>query len=217
MLKAWDLAAEKPGNNAIVWIHGPQLLQLQSVEGLRQRWARPYGPLLYSIQTSSGSDEIQKGLDGINEVRSVARMGSLQKDLERLFKQLTGQANTFVFERTSKKVDKDFQPSEAFETSAHLARLWANDEVNRILAARDESLNDAAISLAARYQLVTPVTGAVVLETAQQYRAAGLEPVNPGSVPTIPEPEMVALLAIVGIVLSFLMYRKYRTRGGCPV
>lgn len=217
LLKAWDLAAQKPGKNAIVWIHAPQLMELQSVHGLRQRWDRPYGPLLYSIQAIQGSDEIDKNLDGIDEVRPVARMGTLGKDLERLFKQLTAQVNTFKFERTNRKIDCGFNTSEAVETSTHLARLWANDEVNRILAARDESLREAAVTLAVRYQLVTPVSGAVVLENAEQYRAAGLEPVNAGSVPTIPEPEMVALMALVAIVLSFLVYRKYRTRGGCPV
>jgi len=42
-------------------------------------------------------------------------------------------------------------------------RQEANDEVARILAAGDESLNQAATMLAARYQLVTPVTDAVVV------------------------------------------------------
>ena len=80
LLKAWELAAEKPGNNAIVWIHSPQLLQLESVEGLRQRWERrPYGPLLYSVQTKPGSDEIEKNLDGIHEVRTVPRVDRLGK------------------------------------------------------------------------------------------------------------------------------------------
>lgn len=213
LLGAWDLAAAKPGNNAIVWVHGPQLLQLQSVEELRQRWERrPYGPLLYSVPVTNGSDEIEKALDGINEVKAVPRMDSLQTDLERLFAQLTGQVKTLQFVRSSKKVD---QPtiSEAFQTSDHLARLWANDEVARILSARDESLNSAATMLAVRYQLVTPVSGAVVLETAEQYRATGLQPVEPGTVPTIPEPAMMVLLITAGAFVIFLFYIKYR-RGG---
>ena len=47
LLKAWGLAAEKPGNNAIVWVHSPQLLQIQSTDALRQLWeSGPYGPAL---------------------------------------------------------------------------------------------------------------------------------------------------------------------------
>jgi hypothetical protein len=81
------------------------------------------------------------------------------------------------------------------------------------------TLTDEAITLAARYQLVTPVTGAVVLETADQYRASGLEPVDAGTVPTIPEPEMVALLTVAGAFLIWIMYMKHRKqgRGSCTL
>jgi hypothetical protein len=57
------------------------------------------------------------------------------------------------------------------------------------------------------------VTGAVVLETAAQYRAAGLEPVEAGTVPTIPEPEMVMLLIVAGAFMIWIMYMKYRKGG----
>ena len=119
---------------------------------------------------------------------------------------------TYEFVRSSKKLDAKQMP-EALETSDHLARLWANDEVARILAPRDASLEDEAITLAARYQLVTPVSGAVVLETEQQYRANDLKPVDAGTVPTIPEPEMVALLIVAGVFLIWLAYMKYRKSG----
>jgi hypothetical protein len=218
LLKGWDLAAQKPGNNAIVWIHGPQLLQFQPVEGLRQRWERrPYGPQLYSVQVSAGADEIQKKLDGINEVKQVPRTDRLGEDLKQLFARLTGQRKTLEFVRTSQKVEKVPDASEAVETSAHLARLWANDEVTRILSAREEKLNAAAMMLAVRYQLVTPISGAVVLETAAQYDAAGLKPVDPGTVPTIPEPEMLVLLAVAGVFLIWLVFRKKYRAIGCGI
>ena len=219
LLHAWDLAASKPGNNVIVWVHSPQLLELQPVGELRQRWdRRPYGPTLYSVQTTSGSDELEKKLDGINEVKSVPRTGPLSSDLQTLFGRLTGRIKTLELVRSSKKLDPEVDLLYSAKTSDHLARLWANDEVTRILAARDESLNDAATLLAVQYQLVTPVSGAVVLETAEQYRAAGLQPVDPGTVPTIPEPEVVILMAIVFLFIAWLGYRKYRVAsGGCPV
>lgn len=213
LLKAWDLAAEKPGNNAIVWIHDPQRLLIRSSEELRQRWNnRPYGPTLYSVQATRGADEIEKSLDGIDEVKSVARTGDLDEDLKYLFARLTGSMKTYAFVRSSKKLDEK-QVLEAHETSDHLARLWANDEVARILAPRDAELEDEAITLAARYQLVTPVTGAVVLETEQQYKANDLKPVDAGTVPTIPEPEMVVLFIVAGAFMLWLAYMKYRKSG----
>jgi len=218
LLQAWDFAAETAGNNAIVWIHNPQRVLLSPVDELRKRWERPYGPTLYSVQISNGADEIEKQLDGIDEVRTVARTGFLGNDLENLFAQLSGRVKTLQFVRSSKKLDKHKQMS-GVETSDQLARLWANDEVARILAPRDESLTAEARSLAIQYQLVTPVTGAVVLETAEQYRAAGLQPVDAGTVPTIPEPGMVALLIVAGAFLIWLTYMKHRkqSRGTCTL
>ncbi len=210
--QAWDFATQTAGINAIVWIHNPQRVLLSPVDELRKRWERPYGPTLYSLQISNGADEIEKQLDGIDEVRQVARTGLLQNDLENLFAQLTGRVKTLQLVRSSKKLDKRKEMSGA-QTSDHLARLWANDEVARILAPRDESLTDEARSLAIQYQLVTPVTGAVVLETAEQYRASGLQPVDAGTVPTIPEPGMVALLIVAGAFLIWLTYMKHRKQG----
>jgi len=152
-------------------------------------------------------------------VKPVARTGLLTNDLENLFAQLTGRVKTLELVRSSKKYDKQLETSTAVHTSDHLARLWANDEVARIIALRDEALTDEATALAVRYQLVTPVSGAVVLETAEQYRASGLQPVDAGTVPTIPEPEMVALLIVAGAFLIWVTYMKYRKqgRGSCTV
>jgi hypothetical protein len=113
-------------------------------------------------------------------------------------------------------MDKQLDLSKAVETSDHLARLWANDEVRRIMVPGDTTLTDAATSLAVRYQLVTPVSGAVVLETEQQYRANDLKPVAAGTVPTIPEPETVALMLIATVFILGLLYMKYG-RGRCTV
>ena len=94
-----------------------------------------------------------------------------------------------------------------YKTSDHLGRLWAHEEVFRLMRAKDQ--RTAAVELAQRYQLVTPVSGAVVLETQQQYDEAGLEPVQNGTVPTIPEPETWALL---GVAMSVLAYRARRAK-----
>lgn len=211
LLKAWDLAAERPGINAIVWIHDPQRLLIREPAELTQRWNnRPYGPVLYSVQATRGADVIEKTLDGIDEVKSIARTGELDQDLEFLFSRLTGRTKTYEYVRSSYQVD---QMPESLETSDHLARLWANDEVARILAPRNAELEDEAITLAARYQLVTPVSGAVVLETEEQYRANDLKPVDAGTVPTIPEPEMIVLIIVAGAFLIWIAYMKYRKSG----
>jgi hypothetical protein len=160
------------------------------------------------MQTDNGPDRIEEKLDGIGSIEVVPRAGPLQSDLERLFAQLMGHERPLEFVRTSEKPGQSLAASPAIsETSAHLARLWANDEVRRLIATQDKERLEEATRLAARYQLVTPVSGAVVLETREQYNRAGLEPVDAGTVPTIPEPETVLLVMVVLAVLSWLLYR----------
>jgi hypothetical protein len=208
--KAWDLATETPGNNAIVWIHSPQRTTLASVTPLLNRFkGRFYGPSLYSVQTSAGSDEIVKKLDGINEVKSVVRLGSLRMDLERLFQQLSGQRPTLEFIRSVKRPQLD-PAVDGVQTSNHLAELWANDEVARILGARDESLKEAATMLALRYKVVTPTSGAVILETPKQLYGSDLEPVEAFTHTDLEAGDPAGLFFLVVLFFAWLIYVKVR-------
>jgi hypothetical protein len=212
--KAWDLAAEAPGNNAIVWIHSPQLVQLGSIEEIRKRWQnRPYGPLLYSVQTNKGSDEIAKGLDGINEVKSVIRMGTLRDDLQKLFRQLSGEIKTYEFVRSVKYSELPEQ-SEGYKTSELLAKLWANDEVVQLLNARDDSVNTIAGKLAMRYQLVTSVTDAAVRDSAYESPAVDIAPVSHPTTATAGAEVETLLLGAVLFTLALIVMRPRRTGGG---
>jgi hypothetical protein len=221
LARAWDVAAAGE-RGAVVWVHGAQPLLLRPVEELRQRWERrPDGASLYSIQAEVGPDRVSEKLDGIAAIETVARTGKLQADLESLFAQLAGRKKRLRFVRVSESAghapdrkgkETDGEGKETKETSTHLARLWANDEVARLLADRGKNRTDEAIELAARYQLVTPVSGAVVLETQEQYREAGLQPVEPGSVPTIPEPEMLLLLVVAAALLILMCFRRSASR-----
>jgi hypothetical protein len=99
--------------------------------------------------------------------------------------------------------------------AGHLARLWAADEVTHLRDAGPARRADA-VALAVRAQLVTPVSGAVVLETKQQYDAAGLKPVDPATtpnVPVVPEPATVALLAGAVVFLTAFVIRSRRKLG----
>jgi hypothetical protein len=208
---AWDLATAIPGNNAIVWIHSPQRTSLESIEPLIFRWeSRFYGPSLYAVQTTAGSDEIEKKLDGIDEVKSVVRLGSLRTDLERLFSQLSGTTPTLQFVRSVKAPTPNMQ-LEGVETSDHLARLWANDEVARILSARDNSLREAATMLSLRYQLVTPASGAVIRENTQSAPYIGdLKPKEVTTFTFVQQPDLGSLLFLGLIFFVWLVYMKTR-------
>jgi hypothetical protein len=212
--RAWDLAVETPGNNAVVWIHSPQVIELERAFPLRQRMEEsPFGPVLYSVHTTNGADEIEKQLDGVNQVKTVPRVGTLRSDLERLFRQLSGQIKTYEFVRSVAHSDIPFEPPPGYETSDHLARLWARDEVSRILNAHDIRLTEAAAPLAVRYQLVTPISG---LGFIKPYRTVG--DFN-SCIDRTPSSEFAAILLVITIVwIGWACIRFGRPRrGGCIV
>jgi hypothetical protein len=201
---AWDLAAAAPGG-AVIWIHQPQPVLLSSESGLRQRLERTTAPVrLYEIQTRNGPDRIVEKLDGLNAVENVLRLGSLRSDFDQLLARWTGKTPTFNLVRES--VAASAETTNGTPVGKHLDRLWARDEALRLAAHRQR---DAAVKLAAESQLVTPLTGAVVLETREQYDRHNLKPADPTTVPSIPEPQ-TWLLVGVGI-FAFVLRRSRRT------
>ena len=99
--------------------------------------------------------------------------------------------------------------------SDHIARLWASDRVLELMRADPAGNRAAAVALATQYRLVTPVSGAVVLETKQQYDESRLTPVSQATVPTVPEPHEWALLLIACAALSVVgLAQSAAVRGG---
>jgi PEP-CTERM motif len=100
------------------------------------------------------------------------------------------------------------------ETSDHLARLWAADRIDALLRAPSGAPptvadRKQALALAAQYHLVTAVSGAVVLDTqAATDAVAGSDPET--NVPTVPEPETWALLALVALLLMLAVRARRR-------
>ena len=146
-------------------------------------------------------------LDGIAALHSVLRLGDVRDDLQRLFTGLNGQTTRFELIRERKKLTGAETAVEGKETSLHLVRLWAAGEIARLC--RERKIAEAT-RLAGVYQLVTPVSGAVVLETKAQYERAGLQPVPAESVPTVPEPTTWALLLAGLALLRVWSKRKLR-------
>ena len=202
--QAWDLAAQSQ-DGAIVWVHAAAPIELSSASALCQRWERRPGSVrMFDAQMAPGANVIARKLDGIPQIESC-------RDLKALFRAWGGRQTTWRFRRRRvAKGEASDVVSEGKQTSAHLARLWAYEQV---LQDAPKGHLDAAIELAASYHLVTPVTGAVVLETQKQFEDAGLEPAEADSVPSIPEPEMVLLMVVAAIALLWAWWRRRTTCG----
>lgn len=192
-------------NSALLWIHGPQPVLLSTEEALLQRLERRTTlPHWYDLQVQPGVNLVGQKLEGLTTMVSLRG-----EDLQPLILGWRRGARELIVQRERLEMDTSIVQAAAAQTSDHLVRLWVNDEVTRLLLSSRTPRRAEAVQLAHQYQLVTPVTGAVVLETQQQYSAAGLEPVPPGTVPTIPEPETWALIAVVLLVLAFSYRRRH--------
>ncbi|MGL5632290.1 MAG: VIT domain-containing protein [Azovibrio sp.] len=205
-------------DSAILWLYGPQPVVPESTGPLLQFQGEVSHPVrLFTLELLPGVNRILENLEGIAPEKSaiasitgIPRMERIEKGLDELLNQWQVGGVYFVLKREISSADAEHGRSGP-KTSEHLARLWALDEVNRMLESKTAQVADAVL-LAQRYQLVTPVTGAVVLERQEQYDEAGLEPVAPGTVPGVPEPEEWALMliALCLLIWQFCRYRRHR-------
>lgn len=210
--RAWDWAAETP-DSVLLWIHGPQPVVLGNVEPLLQRNQRAPGQVrFYPLEAVAGPNEVLEALDGFAGMAPEIRGAKLQGELERLFSGWRPGSKEIRTLRAQQAFSA-LAGEHAVKTSDHLVRLWAADQIERLLLKSDEASRQEATALALKYHLVTPVSGAVVLESDAQYDAAGLKPVDKGSVPTVPEPEEWMLMFIVGLLLWWMLRRH---RAGHP-
>jgi hypothetical protein len=193
------LALEAEPKSKLLWVHGPQPVSFRGgaarLEQAAARLSRLPNVALYSVEP--GPNELLPDAPWAWGARLLPQTGSMAADLSAYF------AREFVITRA--------QVAEAeglSKGSDHIARLWANDRVLELVRAAPATNRAAAVALAAQYRLVTPVSGAVVLETKQQYAASGLTPVSQATVPTVPEPHEWALALIALAALTWLAWRQ---------
>ena len=202
-LAAALLMLEARPNAALLWIHGPQPVSFRDgtarLEQATSRLKQLPRLLLYSVEP--GPNELLPDAPWAWGARSLPRTGAIDTDLSELFTRLSNRADTLVIERAQSQ-SADGLP----QGSDHIARLWAHQRTLELL--RTNANRAAAVALASRYQLITPVTGAVVLETKQQYDESRLTPASPASVPTVPEPHEWMLILIVCAFLGWLVLRN---------
>jgi hypothetical protein len=209
LLEAWEWAAART-NGVVLWFHASQPVVLSGVESLKQRLQWQFGgnaPTIFDIPMAPGANRITEQLSTSVALKSLPRFSGLGEDLERLFGHWSDRNFNYRFVRTSTmSPEAKSDVGGGTGPTTHIARLWAAQRIQELVRARQ---TEEAIKLAGFYQLVTPISGAVVLETRQQFEQAGLTPVDSSTVPAVPEPSTWVLMA-TGAALLLLRTGRWR-------
>jgi hypothetical protein len=181
----------------IFWIHGPQPIALTPVQSLNDELKKHPNAHLTSLQVAGGRNAILEQLTPGSEVEAIPMTQPVKETLAAAVERFRGDAPRWA---TTYEVSSAAPIDGSKESSFHLVRLWANEKIRETIRAGSTS---DAVRLAQRYQLVTPVSGAVVLETAKQFEEAGLKAADLENSPTVPEPGTIALFAVGAAALFF--------------
>lgn len=204
---ALALALEQvPDGAALLWVHGPQPIAFHSSLGALKQAIERHGalPRLVRYQAVPGPAFTIEGARWFDGAEEPVPGPDPSRDLAELIDSLAGAGPLWRIVRAEAPA-----PVDEARGSAHVARLWAADRV--AAAPADGAGRTGAIALARRFNIVTPLSGAVVLETDRQYEENGLQVPAAAEVPTVPEPGTWALIAIVCLLFGWLFHRRRGT------
>ncbi len=194
--RALDEATRHTGS-VIVWLNGPQPVPLRSSAALTQRLEKNRAPApIIDVPLSAGSNRLVEALFKLGVIQTGPRFADPLKELPPWLASLTTERHDPAWRWETKPAGTPVDGG-----------VKVSDQLSRYRAFLASPHQPAAED--ARHQLVTAKSGAVVLETREQFTASGLTPVDPAltsSVPALPEPATATLAATA--VLLFTRRRK---------
>lgn len=189
----------------IVWVHGPQAVGLSQSEALLQQIERgTVQPVIYEIEAVAGPNRLAEAIYRTGCIKRGPLLLAPEQDFSQFLKNLRTEHQEAAWTWKRSPTLENLPGTKVWD---NLARLWAVSAAE----ATGSPLTDAArAELAARYQLVTLFSGAVVLETQQQYAEHGLIPADGSAtpkVPNVPEPS-TGLLVILATAAAMMRRRR---------
>lgn len=217
LMRAAELAREHGiADTPVVWIHGPQPLAFPRSAGLEQLLERAaVPPRFITVSLLDGPNRLLEKAYSHANVETIGRSGTQDTDLAGLLGEIIRPASVTTHDYLrAASVPNDQSSTKVWDQLARYAVFESVLVDFKGTSRAEKELADRA----ARYQLVTPVSGAVVLETQQQYDRAGLKPGDPGASPQIPkgvapEPSRMVLMLVAAIV-AWLRRRRENDQVG---
>lgn len=188
----------------VVWIHGPQAVGLSQPEALLQLLERgTIRPVIHEVEAVSGPNRLAESVFRSGCLKRGPSLSKPAEDLSRLLDALRTNGNEPAWHWKRAAVSDGITGKKVWD---QLARLWAAETAENPLTSL---AGTQRAELAARYQLVTSFSGAVVLETQQQYEDHGLTPADGSATPQVPSvPEPSSSLLVILAATAALMRRK---------
>jgi Vault protein inter-alpha-trypsin domain len=198
-------ALETETGAKLLWVHGPQPVSFRGSAALLEqtaaRLARLPETTLYSVEP--GPNEVLPDTPWGWRACLLPKTAAPGADLSAYFARALGEAPVMTVKRRPASTQEGLAKG-----SDHIARLWARDRVLDLMSQDAKANRPAALALAVQHRLITPISGAVVLETQQQYDEARMTPVSQTSVPTVPEPHEWALMFMACVAMLWLMRQR---------
>jgi len=171
---------------AVVWIHAAQPATVahgSSVEEMLDRAQGAKKLLLFDMQLAAGPNEILSNLTPDSLVR-VPRSGTVAEDLSQLISSCNAitDAGTLLSAGSAEPGEYKFvpptpvdpkastasNPPEGLEVDDSLAKIWANHQISEFSELPDANRTLEANQLASTFQIVSPVSSAIVVAPEPQ-------------------------------------------------
>ncbi|MBI2809281.1 MAG: hypothetical protein HYX67_00405 [Candidatus Melainabacteria bacterium] len=163
----------------IVWIHGPQPIVFgQDQSQLRQLMMSGEHRLkIYDFQLDPDQgNEVRDYLAKLDrsaspDFRTIEQGGSVEEDLTSFFKSSRANSSEYTVVREKIANKHSSATSYDFPVASRLSTVWAANEARKCA---DLGQMDTAVLLGTVYRVVTPATGAVVMELQSDYEYQNL-------------------------------------------
>ncbi len=188
----------------LLWVHGPQPITFRRTAALLEQVSSRLSrfPKIALYAPEHGPLALLPDVPWAWAARPIPSRGSVRGDLAQFFESQRAGRMMPIIERNETSGD-----GAADKGSPHIARLWAAERVQDMILQSGDVHRAEAIALATGHQLVTPVSGAVVLETKAQYETHNLKPVAKGTVPTVPEPHEWLMIVLLALSALWVLWR----------
>ncbi len=171
---------------AVLWIHAAQPVTSESSARIQASLKRTERPLLFDLQVMAGPNELLNGVNSQKTLVRVERSGDLKSDLITFFNACSDTSTNpepeYAFSQgvaknpTGVEVEATAENSNTIPVDKRLAQIWANEKIAEDLRNPLLARGSEPGVLAQAFQIISPVSSAIVTEPEEKTLATAVKP-----------------------------------------